>query len=160
MIEVALIESGIILTVLMVICRCRFTEKPIKMGVNKGLSCPRPENEMQTQPPVLSAKECRQHDIIIHQATGGGKWSRRLYGRPDISSPRITVTSHSRGWLVVWRNNRWLYADDFSIMDDSRPCKKCNRFPTAEGYDACLGHLPGVKHACCGHGVEEGYEIR
>lgn len=26
--------------------------------------------------------------------------------------------------------------------------------PTPDGHDACLGELPGVKYACCGHGVE------
>lgn len=29
--------------------------------------------------------------------------------------------------------------------------------PTKEGYDACLGRLPGVVAACCGHGVDDGY---
>jgi hypothetical protein len=28
--------------------------------------------------------------------------------------------------------------------------------PTPEGYDACLGYLPGVDAACCGHGVTRG----
>lgn len=23
--------------------------------------------------------------------------------------------------------------------------------------DPCLGHLPGVRYACCGHGVDHGY---
>lgn len=31
--------------------------------------------------------------------------------------------------------------------------------PTKEGYDACLGHIAGVKSACCGHGVEEPFVI-
>ena len=29
--------------------------------------------------------------------------------------------------------------------------------PTEDGHDACLGALPGVIAACCGHGVKEGY---
>jgi hypothetical protein len=29
--------------------------------------------------------------------------------------------------------------------------------PTKEGYDACLGYLKNVIHACCGHGVQERY---
>lgn len=37
------------------------------------------------------------------------------------------------------------------------PCVRCGEMPTKEGYDACLGSLPGVFAACCGHGVEEGY---
>lgn len=37
------------------------------------------------------------------------------------------------------------------------PCVKCKEKPTEEGHDACLGELPGVKFACCGHGREHGY---
>ena len=36
-------------------------------------------------------------------------------------------------------------------------CKKCGETETSEGHDPCLGTLPGVKAACCGHGVDEGY---
>lgn len=36
-------------------------------------------------------------------------------------------------------------------------CTKCGKMATSEGHDACLGTLPGVKAACCGHGVDEGY---
>jgi hypothetical protein len=39
----------------------------------------------------------------------------------------------------------------------SSPCPECGSQPTPEGYDACLGKLPGVKFACCGHGREQGY---
>lgn len=39
------------------------------------------------------------------------------------------------------------------------PCVKCGRPPTPEGYDACLGFLPAVESACCGHGEGEGYYI-
>lgn len=38
-----------------------------------------------------------------------------------------------------------------------RPCPKCGRLPTEEGHDGCLGSLPGVAFACCGHGVKKGY---
>jgi hypothetical protein len=38
-----------------------------------------------------------------------------------------------------------------------RPCAKCGKLPTKEGHDACLGTLPGVIDACCGHGVREAY---
>lgn len=68
-------------------------------------------------------------------------------------------TSYSRGHEIVFIKNNWYYADDLSIYDDSRPCKRCGCYPTKEGYDACLGHIQGAKHACCGHGVEKGYVI-
>jgi hypothetical protein len=28
---------------------------------------------------------------------------------------------------------------------------------TREGHDPCIARLPGVRYACCGHGVHEGY---
>lgn len=37
------------------------------------------------------------------------------------------------------------------------PCPRCGEGRLDGGEDACLGHLPGVKYACCGHGQEEGY---
>jgi len=34
------------------------------------------------------------------------------------------------------------------------PCKKCGaKGPTVKGHDPCIANLPGVEHACCGHGV-------
>lgn len=30
-------------------------------------------------------------------------------------------------------------------------CKKCGELPTTEDHDYCLGTLPGVMNACCGH---------
>lgn len=31
-------------------------------------------------------------------------------------------------------------------------CPKCGEKQTKDGHDACLGCLPGVMNACCGHG--------
>ena len=31
-------------------------------------------------------------------------------------------------------------------------CDHCDLQRTPEGYDGCLGKLPGVMNACCGHG--------
>ncbi len=39
-------------------------------------------------------------------------------------------------------------------------CIRCGEPPTSEGHDACLGYIPGIKSACCGHGVEAAYEVR
>lgn len=43
------------------------------------------------------------------------------------------------------------------VRGNPRPCKKCGKNRTPEGHDGCLGALPGVKYACCGHGVVDGY---
>src|SRR5262249_20350644 len=53
------------------------------------------------------------------------------------------------------------YADDLSATVDAdgtgieRPCVACGLTATPDGPDPCLGMLPGVVSACCGHGVEE-----
>lgn len=70
------------------------------------------------------------------------------------------ITTNSRGHEIYFKEGNWYYADNDSIHDDSRPCKKCKCYPTSEGYDACLGHVEGVTSACCGHGAEEYYEVR
>ena len=31
-------------------------------------------------------------------------------------------------------------------------CGHCNLKRTKEGYDGCIGYLPNVMNACCGHG--------
>jgi len=34
-------------------------------------------------------------------------------------------------------------------------CNECGELPTLEGHDFCLGELPGLMNACCGHGDKE-----
>lgn len=69
------------------------------------------------------------------------------------------IKSYSRGWEIYYDGEHWRYVDNNEIENDYRPCKRCGRTPTQEGYDACLGHIDGVKSACCGHGVEEPYIV-
>jgi len=64
--------------------------------------------------------------------------------------------AYSGGWKVVWRHElgEWVCADTLeSYNTTERPCKHCGKHATEEGHDACLGTLPGVRSACCGHGV-------
>lgn len=67
----------------------------------------------------------------------------------------MTISAHSRGHKIVYFKDSWIYANDYSIFNDSRPCIKCGRYPTKEGYDACIGKLNNIKSACCGHGIEK-----
>lgn len=60
--------------------------------------------------------------------------------------------SHERGWKTFY-DNGWRYEDTGELCDGKRACKRCGCFPTKDGHDACLGVLPNVKSACCGHGV-------
>lgn|GEM_PF-4811035 len=66
----------------------------------------------------------------------------------------MTATTYVFGHLC-----RWTYADSGEPVGDgnTRPCPKCGRLPNADGSDPCLGHLPGMRAACCGHGVEPPY---
>lgn len=44
------------------------------------------------------------------------------------------------------------------LPSDHWPCGKCGaEGPTPDGHDPCIANLPGVQHACCGHGIELGY---
>lgn len=69
------------------------------------------------------------------------------------------VKSYSRGHEIYYDGEHWRYTDNNEMWNDNRPCKRCGRYPTKEGHDACLGHIEGVKSACCGHGVENPYVL-
>lgn len=71
------------------------------------------------------------------------------------------VTAYSRGHKIYFDSDGvWKYVDTNTPDTNYRPCARCNRPPTKEGYDACLGKIEGVTSACCGHGVEEPYCVK
>ncbi len=60
-----------------------------------------------------------------------------------------------RGHPIYFDGMRWRYEDSNEPTIGhwrDRPCGRCERSTTADGHDACLGALPGVSNACCGHG--------
>lgn len=69
--------------------------------------------------------------------------------------------SYFRGHSIELRGSEYVFSDTGDVVRDtweSRPCRYCKRFNTVEDHDACLGTLPGVMNACCGHGcVDEAY---
>lgn len=78
---------------------------------------------------------------------------------------------HLRGHPIELRDGVWVYSDTLEPTSKTwrdRPCGHCGRGNTPEGHDACLGTLPGVMNACCGHGdpndayvqFEDGSDIR
>ena len=69
----------------------------------------------------------------------------------------MSAHGHVRGHPVTLRGATWVFDDTKQPVDETRPCARCGRAPTPEGYDACLGHIPGAVAACCGHGVAEPY---
>lgn len=75
--------------------------------------------------------------------------------------------SYFRGYSIIWKNEKWLYADTKESIPgyggEFRPCAKCGK--VFEGsdigdFDPCLGELPGVDNACCGHGIRDQAYIR
>lgn len=71
----------------------------------------------------------------------------------------MVVLGYKRGHSIKYNenSNEWRYVNDNTPINIDRPCIRCNKMPTLEGHDACLGTLKGVLYACCGHGVEKGY---
>ena len=67
------------------------------------------------------------------------------------------IKSNLRGHEIIFINDEWVYADTKESINNIRPCVRCGCMPTSKGYDACLGYIKGVKSACCGHGVIEGW---
>lgn len=66
----------------------------------------------------------------------------------------MTVSASGRGHLtVVNEEGVWVYEDTgVPITEEDRPCPHCGKFATFWEPDPCLGYLPGVQSACCGHG--------
>ena len=78
----------------------------------------------------------------------------------------MTQIGYFRGHELVWVEDKWKYADDLSDLPSNggkiRPCKKCGElFTLGEGeVDPCIGVLPDVDNACCGHGIDSQAYIR
>ena len=73
--------------------------------------------------------------------------------------------SHIRGHKIYFKNKKWHYSDNNKPIEEEpvRPCVKCGK--TFQGSfigdpDPCLGVLPGVDNACCGHGARAHSYIR
>lgn len=44
------------------------------------------------------------------------------------------------------------------MIDRTEKCSLCGlNTKDYDGHDPCIAHLPGVSHACCGHGKKPGY---
>ena len=64
--------------------------------------------------------------------------------------------SNLRGHPIIFDGDEWIYCDTKEpTIGSSRPCGRCEQDRTSEGHDACLGTLPDVVNACCGHGDDK-----
>jgi hypothetical protein len=73
-------------------------------------------------------------------------------GEPPTPEPaRSTHRGHE---IEEAQPDVWVYSDtgDRVSDDPGRDCGACGLAQTEEGHDPCLGTLPGVMNACCGHG--------
>ena len=62
--------------------------------------------------------------------------------------------SYLRGHKIILVD-QWRFADTMEPTINTwkhKSCGFCNRHVTLEGHDSCLGTLPGIRNACCGHG--------
>ena len=70
------------------------------------------------------------------------------------------VRPHLRGNLIYY-DGIWRYVDTGLPTTETwkgRACGHCLKPNREDEHDACLGELPGVINACCGHGnVREAY---
>lgn len=60
-----------------------------------------------------------------------------------------------RGYDIELLNGQWVFSDtkESTVKTwKNRPCGHCGLHNTPEGHDGCLGTLPNVMNACCGHG--------
>ena len=70
----------------------------------------------------------------------------------------MVARSFYRGWAIESEDGEyWTYTDTGEPVSPEhggkeRPCGKCGR-DALGGIDVCLGLLPGVSNACCGHGA-------
>ncbi len=58
------------------------------------------------------------------------------------------------------RCSQWLFGNGVPVSEawKDRSCGHCGLPNTPQGHDGCLGILPGVMNACCGHGeIREAY---
>ena len=66
----------------------------------------------------------------------------------------MLITSFFRGHQIYIANGECFYSDtNIPTAINERKCGYCKRARTKEAHDGCLGTLPGVMNACCGHGV-------
>lgn len=67
-------------------------------------------------------------------------------------------SSKFRGNAIYFDGEQYRYCSDnkpTAAHWKQRPCGHCHKPNRADEHDACLGELPGVINACCGHGTTQ-----
>jgi hypothetical protein len=79
--------------------------------------------------------------------------------RQRLTARKSVVVGNTISWNWEKRTD-WFFQSGLIEEDRyaaTRRCPACLKPRTIEGHDPCLGTLPGVNFACCGHGVHRGY---
>lgn len=71
----------------------------------------------------------------------------------------MTATGYIRGRAAHYDGSIYRWDDTDEPAGPTwggveRPCPECGEMATAEGYDSCIGFVPGATSVCCGHGAE------
>lgn len=98
--------------------------------------------------------------------------TRALFSRMEREEPSCEVQQfgHTTYWYAGQKCFRMgdgsiiqAFTQDMNELKYTYPavvsCPKCKETAnlTEDKVDPCLGYLPGVDNACCGHGTGEGY---
>lgn len=69
------------------------------------------------------------------------------------------IFSYLRGHKIENASGEFVYSDTKTpTINNERTCGYCGSDHTDDGHDGCLGELPGIMNACCGHGrIDEAY---
>ena len=71
--------------------------------------------------------------------------------------------SYWRGHKIEFNSNKfWLYFDTKEKVSENnnRECGHCHKNNREDGHDTCIGELPGLMNACCGHGKVNGCYVQ
>lgn len=82
-----------------------------------------------------------------------------IFEESDIVKIVNRCRGHQFHFSGIFKNGmpEAVFSDNGELLNQPRSCKKCGRNSVEKEYDACLGKIPGVKAACCGHGYDDGY---
>ena len=99
----------------------------------------------------------REHDLVVK--TWLAAWEEFEIAAKEAAE-QSAQNNHFRGHPIIWveESQNWAYLDNNQPIDIDRSCGKCGKsFVPTDGdgeVDPCLGVLPGVANACCGHGTK------
>lgn len=99
----------------------------------------------------------------LHDTHTAPEWCPLRSGSVLVSATRDERVASDgdrwRGHPIAETDDGWVYTDTGAPVaaEPDRRCGHCGLPNRADGHDACLGEIPGVMNACCGHGGPGAY---